>query len=112
MSNAELILAVSSFIAAMTFQTFGIIKYLLGVSNNGDKELHERINGVKDEYVKRSELDRDLNAINKTLALMREDFRDGVAQIQNIQKEQALEINKRFDLMAGNLIRAVKDKSD
>ena len=112
MSNAELTLAISGFIVTMAFQTFGIIKYLLGVANNGDKELHERINGVKDEYVKRVELDRDLNAINQTLALMREDFRAGIAQIQNTQKEQALEINKRFDLMAGNLLRAVKDKHD
>lgn len=42
----------------------------------GDDKLHERINRVRDEYVKRIDLDGHLGRIDQTLREMRDEWRD------------------------------------
>jgi len=108
----EIVVLVAGFAFTVIIQTAGVISYLLKTTNTGDEKLHKRIDDVKDNYVKRTDLDRDLAAINQTLNLMREDMKNGIEKIQVCQKEHSDSINKRFDLMAGNLLRAVKDKKD
>lgn len=43
---------------------------------DGDDKLHERINRVRDEYVKRIDLDGHLGRIDQTLREMRDEWRD------------------------------------
>lgn len=43
---------------------------------DGDDKLHERINRVRDEYVKRIDLDGHLGRIDQTLREMRDEWRE------------------------------------
>lgn len=60
------------------------------------EKLHERVNEVRDLYVKRSDLDRDLKAVNSSLESIKQDL-----------SRQSTEVTKRLD----HLLLAVRDQN-
>jgi hypothetical protein len=82
------ILGLLGFILAIAVQTWGIIQFMLRrIDENRDHsdrevvELHERINVVKDQYVKRTELDREFAVLQKYMTDIKDDFHRGLAGV-------------------------------
>lgn len=65
--EASTIIQLLGFMVALGFQTWAIVRYMIArMDHHREKheqaivDLHNRLNGVKDDYVKRSDLDRDI----------------------------------------------------
>lgn len=58
-------------------------------AKEGDDQLHERINRVRDEYVKRVDLDGHMTRMETTVKELREETREGTKEI-NRRLDQVL----------------------
>lgn len=94
------VVAVLSFLLAIAVQTWAIVRYMIGrmdshreSSNLEITKLHDRVNEVKDQYVKRVDIDRDLSHIQNT-----------VTDIKNDVNVQMSGMNNRLDLLINQLI--------
>lgn len=106
------VMAVLGFILAIAVQTWGIIHYLINRMDNHKRELevklesdkkdssredsnlHTRINEVKDQYVKRTELDREFSTLQKGMTDMKADFHIAMQGI-NTRIDQVIAILSR-----------------
>lgn len=94
------VVAILGFLLAIGVQTWAITRYMIGrmdahreATNNELKAIHERINEVKDQYVKRSDIDRDLTHIQNT-----------VTDIKNDVNVQMSGMNSRLDMLISTLV--------
>lgn len=94
------VIAALVFLLAMAGQTWGIMRYMIGRMDSHRErnsqevtELHKRINEVKDQYVKRVDIDRDLSHIQSTVTDMKNDVN---AQMSGM--------NSRLDILLNTLI--------
>ncbi|RBO91013.1 hypothetical protein [Pseudochrobactrum asaccharolyticum] len=71
----------------------GSFRSLSATMKDGDDQLHERINRVRDEYVKRVDHDAQMNEIKKNIKEIRDELRDGTK-----------ETNKRLDQVLAALV--------
>ena len=62
-------------VAGMWFRIHGTIERTRDQQRAGDAELHERINRVRDEFVRRDDLDAHMARIEKTMVEMRAELR-------------------------------------
>ena len=60
----------------------------------GDDQLHERVNRVKDEYVRRVDYDDSIKQL-----------RESVKELRNETREETKETNKRLDQVLAALAR-------
>ena len=85
-----------AFVLAVGVNTWGIIRYLVNrIDERHEKAMGEIVNlnrRVDDHFVKRTELDRDLQSVYKSLELIRADIKAG-----------AVDTNHRLD----NLIKII-----
>ena len=58
-------------------------------ANSGDDQLHERVNRVRDEYVKRVDLDGHMGRMETNVKELREESREGTREI-NRRLDQVL----------------------
>lgn len=79
-----------SFIIALV----GSFRSLSATIKYGDDQLHERINRVRDEYVKRVDYDDQMNEIKMNIKEIRDELRDGTN-----------ETNKRLDQVLAALVK-------
>lgn len=68
------VIAALVFLLALAVQTWGIVRFLISRMDKHREDsqreitaVHDRINLVKDEYVKRTDIDRDLAHISRSL---------------------------------------------
>ena len=71
----------------------GSFRSLSATMKDGDDQLHERINRVRDEYVKRVDHDAQMNEIKMNIKEIRDELRDGTK-----------ETNKRLDQVLAALV--------
>lgn len=76
----------------------------------GDDQLHERINRVKDEYVKRSDLDAHIIRLETSVKEMRSNLEVSVKELRADARDHAKETNRRLDLILAHF-HASKQKS-
>jgi len=106
------VMAVLGFTLAIAGQTWAIIHYLINRMDRQKKEiedkidadkkdsvredsnLHNRINEVKDHYVKRTELDREFSTLQKGMTDMKADFHIAMQGI-NTRIDQVIAILSR-----------------
>jgi len=65
--------------------------------NAGDTQLHERVNRVKDDYVRRIDLDGHVNQL-----------REGMKELKDETRDSAKETNKRLDQVLAVLVQDKK----
>lgn len=89
MSIGDIIGALSFFLA-MGVQTWAIVRYMIGrmdshrdTTNAEFSKLHDRINIVKDDYVKRVDIDRDLSHIQHTVTEMNNNMNAAMSGMNN-----------------------------
>src|SRR5690606_12942844 len=94
------LLSVLGFALTIGVQTWAIVRYMIGrmdahrdAASSEIKGLHERINEVKDQYVKRADIDRDLMHIQHTVTDMKNDV--------NVQMSG---MNNRLDMLISTLV--------
>ena len=84
---------VISFIIAL----IGSFRSLSASIKDGDDALHERINRTRDDYVRRVDLDGNVNQL-----------RDGMKELKDESREGARETNKRLDQVLAALAQDKK----
>lgn len=69
------VLSVLGLMLALAVQTWAIMRFMISrMDGHSDKQeekiaaIHTRINEVKDQYVKRTDIDRDLAQMNRSIA--------------------------------------------
>lgn len=100
---------------AIAAQTWGLVQFMLKriedqrkdfesrmhrVEDEYDKEveqLHLRVNQVRDEYVKRQELDRELEALTRNLADLKVDFHRSMENISGQNNHIIAILSRRPD---------------
>lgn len=94
------IIGVLGFLLAMGVQTWAIVRYMIGrMDNHRDaavaeiSKIHDRINTVKDDYVKRVDIDRDLSHIQST-----------VSEMNNNMNAAMSGMNSRLDILLSTLV--------
>lgn len=94
------VLAGLTFMLALAVQTWAIVRYMIGrmdshreITNTEINKIHDRINAVKDDYVKRVDIDRDLSHIQST-----------VTEINNNVNSQMSGMNNRLDILLSTLV--------
>ncbi|WP_273795179.1 hypothetical protein [Brucella intermedia] len=87
-------LGLATFFGGALLTTF---RSLSAAIKNGDDQLHERVNRVRDEYVRRVDLDDHIRQLRDSMKEMRDETREG-------QKE----MNKRLDQLLAMLAQEKK----
>lgn len=89
-----------SFMLALAVQTWAIVRYMISrmdshreLTNTEINKLHDRINTVKDDYVKRVDIDRDLSHIQST-----------VTEMNNNMNAAMSGMNNRLDMLISTLV--------
>lgn len=86
------------------------------ISQSSEK-LHDRMNRVRDEYVKRSDMDGHIKHLeqsveqgrhefNHSITQLRHDFEKSQEQLRQDQRDHSVDMNKRFD----NLVALLSSK--
>lgn len=83
------ILAIAGIAIAAFRATASKIDDVAGEIKTGDAALHERINRVRDEYVKRVDLDGHMERMEETVKELRAETREGTREI-NRRLDQVL----------------------
>lgn len=78
---------------------FAYGRYVYSMITDGHKELHHRINTVRDEYVKRADLDAHLNRYDVRMRELRDEVRADVKDL----KEEMKGTNQRLDVIMSKL---------
>jgi septal ring factor EnvC (AmiA/AmiB activator) len=96
------IIAALGFLLALGVQTWALTRFMI---NRMDKhrddtqkeiaDVHTRINTVKDEYVKRADIDRDLNQISR-----------GISDVNNSLNSQMTSVGNRIDILITQTINS------
>lgn len=76
---------------------------LVRLISDGDEKLHERINRVRDEYVKQSTHDGHMERIDAQVRELRNDIREQSKELKVDIREQAKATNDRLDAMLQQL---------
>lgn len=79
MSGQEVIalLGVAGTIIGIVIAIIGLYRATADKIQKGDDALHERVNRVRDEYVRRVDLDSHLQRLDQNLKELREENREG-----------------------------------
>ncbi|GAA0615892.1 hypothetical protein GCM10008943_33560 [Paenochrobactrum glaciei] len=83
-----------SIIVSFMIALVGSFRSLSATMKDGDNQLHERINRVRDEYVTRVDHDAQIDQL-----------RDTVKEIHDELREGTRETNKRLDQVLGVLVQ-------
>uniref|UniRef100_A0A914Z417 Uncharacterized protein n=1 Tax=Panagrolaimus superbus TaxID=310955 RepID=A0A914Z417_9BILA len=84
-------MAVSFIIALITS-----FRSLAASIKTGDDQLHERVNRVRDEYVRRVDLDGHVSQL-----------RDGMKELKDEARDSTKETNKRLDQVLAVLVKDI-----
>jgi len=109
--SAELFLQIFGQMIVLVGLVAGAFKSLMTRMDTQNKELegrtdaqitalHERVNSVKDEYVKRVDLDRDLNSLRDLILSIKQDTHQVMSSIKDDNHRQMEQINQRLDQLA------------
>jgi hypothetical protein len=89
------IIAALGFLLALGVQTWAIMRFIIGRMDKHREDtqkeiadLHVRVNTVKDEYVKRTDIDRDLAHISR-----------GLTEVNNSLNSQMSSVSNRIDIL-------------
>lgn len=74
-------------------------KHVAAQIKDGDDELHHRVNQIRDEYVKRVDLDAHMNRVESRLRDTREELREDIRGV----KEEIKGANSRLDAVLAKL---------
>lgn len=106
--ETEITFLLLSFAGAIAVQTWGIMRFFLNridatnarIKEQMDehvKELHNRVNGVKDTYVSRKDLDREISQLRELVQSIKADTHAALLDIKNDQNRMLNQINHRLD---------------
>lgn len=112
MVENDTVLWIVGFMFTAGVQTFALVRFLVNRMDSQHKELedqmngqvvalHERVNVVKDEYVKRVDLDRDLSGLKELILSIKADTHKAMGDIKSDQHQMMTQINSRLDALAG-----------
>lgn len=65
------------FVVTLVFAAAGYSRHVSHMIKTGDDALHERINRVRDEYVRRVDLDAHLADVKNQIRDLRQDIKEG-----------------------------------
>ena len=96
--------------------TWGTVRYLIGRMDSQTGELnkkieaevfnlHSRVNGVKDDYVKRVDVDRDLNNLYRLIESIKADNATAMREIREDQHRVMEQINTRLDKLTTFMVQ-------
>lgn len=108
MEQTNFILSLLVFAGGIAIQTWGLIRFFINRIDETNqriqeqldehvKELHNRVNGVKDTYVSRQELDREMGSLKDLIVSIKTDTHSALIEIKNDQHRMLLQINSRLD---------------
>lgn len=95
--------------------TWGTVRYLIGRMDSQAgaltakieaevTALHNRVNGVKDDYVKRVDVDRDLNNLYRLIESIKADNATAMREIREDQHRVMEQINTRLDKLTALVV--------
>lgn len=91
----QLVVSIISAVVVGASFSWGVVTFLLGriaeakaEATKASAELHARVNNVRDEYLRRDDYNRDRDKLDRDLAALKAEVKDGFFQL-----------NKRLDLL-------------
>lgn len=101
--GTDTVLWVVGMIGVLLVNTIGMVKYLVTKIEKEDDVLHARINDVREQFVRRDDLAKELQHFEHSLERMHADMRDHTAHINSRIDTIITTMTQLFD-------KTVKDK--